>query len=104
MSEYRVLPYSGGTPRQISEVVNNAMAGKINCTGSITLDQSTTSTTLHDSRLAHETVILLMPTNARAAEEIGHGHVYVSDRNVGSATITHGSHSYDMTFDFALIG
>lgn len=104
MSNYRVLPYIGGNPREISEVVNNAMSGKINCTGSITLNQSSTSTTLHDVRLAHETVILLMPTNARAAEEIGHGHVYVSDRNVGSATITHGSHSYDMTFDYAVFG
>ena len=59
---FRVLPYQGGTPREISEVVNNAMNGKTNNTGTITLDTSwATTTTLYDERIGFDSVILLAP-------------------------------------------
>ena len=28
---YRTLPYQGGNPRDVAEIVNNAMNGKIEC-------------------------------------------------------------------------
>ena len=34
---YRTLPYQGGDPRLVSEVVNNAMNGKTNNSGTVTL-------------------------------------------------------------------
>lgn len=59
---FRVLPYPGGTPRQISEVVNNLMNGKSNNTGTITLATgNATSTTLYDERISANTKIVLIP-------------------------------------------
>ena len=50
---FRVLPYQGGTPRDISEVVNNLMNGKSNNTGTITLATgNATTTTLIDERIS----------------------------------------------------
>ncbi len=50
---FRVLPYAGATPREISEVVNNLMNGKSNNTGTITLNTgNATTTTLVDERIS----------------------------------------------------
>lgn len=61
---FRVLNPAGGTPREISEVVNNAMNGKTNNTGTITLATgSATTTTIYDERIGYDSVILLTPDN-----------------------------------------
>ncbi len=66
-NQYRVLPYQGGTPREISEVVNNVMEGKINSTGSFTLATGgATTTTITDRRIGADSVILFMPTTLAA--------------------------------------
>jgi len=67
-NQYRKLPYQGGSPREISEVVNNAMEGKINSTGSFTLATGgATTTTIEDKRIGADSVILFMPTTLSAA-------------------------------------
>ncbi|MDB2408268.1 hypothetical protein N9W09_00605 [Crocinitomicaceae bacterium] len=67
-NQYRKLPYQGGSPREISEVVNNAMEGKINSTGTVTLASGgATSTTITDKRIGAESVILFMPISLSAA-------------------------------------
>jgi hypothetical protein len=101
---FRQLPVFGGDPRAISEVVNGIMNGKTNNTGGITLNQGATSTTLTDERVSGNSVILFMPLNDYAADELAHGHMYVSARNKGSATITHGNHMHDMIFAYVVIG
>ena len=101
---FRTLPVFGGDPRAISEVVNGVMNGKTNNTGNITLNQGATSTTLNDARIGGDSVILFMPLNDHAADELAHGHMYVSARNQGSATITHGNHMHDMIFAYVVIG
>ena len=64
---FRVLPYQGGTPREISEVVNNAMNGKTNNHGTVTLDTGwATTTTLYDERIGFDSVILLAPLSDNA--------------------------------------
>ena len=66
-NQYRKLPYQGGSPREISEVVNNAMEGKINSTGSFTLATgNATTTTITDKRIGADSVILFMPTTLGA--------------------------------------
>jgi hypothetical protein len=74
---YRKLPWKGGDPRQISEVVNNLVEGKSNNTGTITLNTSNaTSTTILDERIGRNSVILLMPTNKESASnafQLPHG-------------------------------
>lgn len=101
---FRTLPPFGGDQRQVAEVVRGLMDGKSNNTGSITLTQSATSTTLNDRRISADSVILFMPLNDKAADEMAHGHMYVSSRGQGTATITHGSHAHDMIFAYVVIG
>ena len=65
---YRTLPYQGGEPRAVAEVVNNAMNGKTNNTGTTTLaDGGATSTTLSDERIGYDSIILLTPLSVAAA-------------------------------------
>ena len=65
--QFRLLPYQGGTPRQISEIVNNLMNGKSNNTGTITLATgNATSTTLYDERISVDSKIILLPFSANA--------------------------------------
>lgn len=64
---FRVLPYQGGNPREISEVVNNIMNGKTNNTGLVTLATGNAlTTTLYDERISPETKIVLIPFSAAA--------------------------------------
>jgi hypothetical protein len=101
---FRILPPFGGTARQISEVVNLMMLGKTNNTGTVTLRQSETSTVITDIKIGSNSVILFMPTTADAADEMSHGHFYVSSRGKGTATITHGNHNTTMTFAYVVVG
>jgi len=64
---FRVLPYQGGTPREISEVVNNAMNGKTNNHGTVTLNTGwATTTTLYDERIGFDSKIIIIPDSASA--------------------------------------
>ena len=64
---YRKLPFQGGDPRLVAEVVNNAMEGKTNNTGEVTLDTGwATTTTLFDERIGFDSLILLMPISDAA--------------------------------------
>lgn len=64
---FRTLNYAGATPREISEVVNNAMNGKSNNHGTITLANSNaTTTTIYDERIGYDSKILLTPLSINA--------------------------------------
>lgn len=64
---YRKLPFQGGTPRQISEVVNLLVEGKSNNTGEVTLATGwATTTTLYNERIGVNSVILLMAASDSA--------------------------------------
>jgi len=66
---YRKLNWQGGTPREVSEVVNNLVEGKSNNTGEITLNAGgATTTTIYDERIGYNSVVLLMATSATAAD------------------------------------
>ena len=67
-NQYRRLPNMGGTPREVAEVVNNLVEGKLNSTGTITLDTGgATTTTLLDRRIGADSVILFAPASLSAA-------------------------------------
>lgn len=104
MNQFRTLPVFGGDARSTADVVNGVMNGKTNNTGTITLTQSATSTTLNDRRISGDSVILFMPLNDHAASELSHGHMYVSSRGQATATITHGNHNSEMKFAYVVIG
>lgn len=67
-NQYRRLPNLGGTPRQVAEVVNNLVEGKLNSTGTVTLATGgATTTTLLDRRIGSDSVILFAPASLSAA-------------------------------------
>ena len=65
---YRKLPWKGGNPREVSEVVNNLVEGKSNNTGEFTLNTGNATTTIiFDERIGNNSVILFAPLTLSAA-------------------------------------
>lgn len=88
--------------RLIAETVNQLLDGKLNATGTFTLSANSDTTTLADTRIGPDSVILWMPTTANAGGEIG---MYVSSRGKQTATITHMNDSRtDRTFAYVVLG
>lgn len=99
---FRILNPSGSSPREISEVVNNAMNGKTNNTGTITIAvASATSTVINDERIGFDSVVLLTPTTSSAS-----GYAYYLDTNAkGSITIRHAANTTaGRTFKYVVVG
>lgn len=104
-ANFRRLPAAATNPREISQVVNGVLDGKLNSTGTFTCTASATTTSVTDYRAGLDSVILLMPTTANAAAEMGGGTIYVSTRAKQSFTVTHASNTQtDRTFDYIIIG
>ena len=94
---YRILPFNGlWTNRDVSEVTNGIMNGKINATGEITITQS--EQTLTDERIAPTSVILF---SARAVSSFG--LPFVKSKTKGSAVIGLEG-SFPVTFDYVVLG
>ncbi len=102
-NQFRTLPPMGAEPRQIAEVVNRTVDGKLNSTGSVTLTASAASTAVSEDRAGPDSVILFMPTTANAAAEMD--GMFVSSRGKQTFTITHANNSQsDRTFKYVVIG
>jgi hypothetical protein len=97
---YLNLPVNGGTPREISNVVNNILNGKINSTGNVTLTNSSATTTLYDARIGDDSVILFMPTTSDASTE----NIYVTGRQKGQATLNHANATTTRSFGYIVFG
>lgn len=104
-ANFRRLPSAATNPREISQVVNGVLDGKLNSTGSFTCTASAASTSVTDYRAGLDSVILLMPTTANAAAEIGAGTIYISARNKQSFTVTHANNAQtDRSYGYVIIG
>ncbi len=99
-NQYRKLPYQGGTPREISEVVNNCVEGKLNSTGSFTVLASTTTTNVTDKRVGADSIILF----TGLGNDISHIHPFVSSRTTGSFVAGHNVHGHDLVVGYVVIG
>jgi hypothetical protein len=67
---YRKLPFQGGEPRDVAEIVNNLVEGKSNNTGEITLATgNATTTTISDERIGYNSIILLTPISTAAGSD-----------------------------------
>jgi hypothetical protein len=65
---YRKLPFQGGDPRQVAEIVNNLVEGKSNNTGTVDLATGgATTTTINDERIGFNSIILLAPLTLSSA-------------------------------------
>lgn len=94
---YRILPFNGlWTNRNVSEIVNNIMNGKINATGEIKVYEGTNI--LKDERIAVSSVILF---SARSNTEFG--LPFIESKSNGEAKVgfvgVNGT-----TFDYVVLG
>ena len=98
--QFQTLPPFGGDQRQVADVVRGIMDGKTNNTGDFTLATGgATSTTIYDSRIGNESVILFIPTNVNAII------LYVSSKTRGSAVVSHAANSTSgITYDYIVVG
>ena len=100
VNNYKRLSPLGDEPRTISRVVNNILDGKVNSTGSVTLTNSSATTTLSDDRIGADSVILFMPTTSHASSE----NIHVTARQKGQATLNHANASTTRSFDYVIFG
>ena len=95
---YRILPFNGlWTNRDVSEIVNGMMNGKINATGTIEITNGNIQV-LPDERIAVESVILF---TARANASFG--LPYVKTKRKGEAVIGYEG-TVPATFDYVVLG
>jgi len=89
--------------RKIAESVNKILDGKINATGSLTLEANSPTTTLNDGRIGLSSVLLLQPKTSNAAATMSSWHI--SSRASGSITFSHPNNAQtDRTFDYLVVG
>jgi len=99
-NQFRNLPKEGGSPRQISEVVNNIMEGKINSTGEFTIASNTTETTVNDRRASVNSIILFVGLDSHYYDV----DPYISSRANGSFTVGHKNHGHATDIGYVIIG
>lgn len=88
--------------RLLMKAINRAIAGKLNCTGKVTLTASVTSSTVADNNCLASSTITLQPTTAHAATELATAYIVASD---SSFVIHHANNSQtDRTFNYAILG
>ncbi|MEB2554046.1 hypothetical protein [Burkholderia cenocepacia] len=89
--------------RQIAQLANNLLQGKMNTVIQVTLTPSTTTTTVSDKRIGANTGLFFSALTANAAGALT--GLYVSSQKNGSATLTHANTATtDRTFNVLLIG
>ncbi|KKM78966.1 hypothetical protein LCGC14_1354650 [marine sediment metagenome] len=108
---YKPAPLDWGNPREwmreIAEVANGALEGKINATGTFTLAANVLTTTVKDRRCGPNSGIFLCPTTSNAGAETG---IFFSSRGVKSGgvpsfVVNHlNDAAADRSFTYLLIG
>lgn len=92
---------------KVSSTVNQILHGHMNTGGLFTLTASVASTTLTDDRISVDSTVVLVPTTANAAAELGAGTLYMAEtsRVNGSIVVTHANNAQtDRTFRIVIIG
>lgn len=87
---FRRLPQQGGSQREVAEIVNRVLDGKINSLGYVTLATGdATSTTLYDARISPESIILIMPSSAASmADPVPYGAFHDNTDQSAASTTT----------------
>jgi hypothetical protein len=103
VNQYRTVPPSGDTPRNTAFVIRQNKEGKTNNTGTVTLADGSSTTTVTDRRAGADSVITFMPTTANAASDLP--NLYVSSRSDGQFELTHTNNSQqDRTYGYVITG
>ena len=99
---YRKLPWTGGDPRSVAEIVNNLVEGKSNNTGDFSTTTSTTSTTLYNERIGYNSVILFMAKDHDSSQELK--DIYFTNFAQGSCTVNHSNHATARNYRYIVVG
>lgn len=92
-------------PVRILQAIRDLFAGRSNAVGTVTLTAGAMSTAVTAINCGRDSRILLTPTTANAAMEMGAGTLYVSAVGAGTFTLTHAiGVSTDRTFFYAALG
>jgi hypothetical protein len=91
--------YDHTNARQITSVVNQ-IASQFDNTGSVTLANSTTSTTVTNPKVNSQSKIVLQARTVAAANALS--STFISAINSGSFVITHVSATTTRTFDYVV--
>jgi len=98
-ANFRILNPILATTREIAEVLNRTVDGKLNSTGSVTLSGGS-DITVTDPRASIESVILLSPLNSHFYDH----EPYIKTKNNGSFVIGQKNHGHDGEADYVIIG
>ena len=85
--------------RQVQRVVNE-LVRQFDNTGTVTLANSTTTTTVSNPKVASTSKIFLQARTSAAAAE----NAYISSISAGSFVITHANAVTTRTFDYVVFG
>lgn len=100
--QYRKLNVTGGSPREISEVVNNLVEGKSNNIGYFSTVPNASSQIIYNERIGFDSAILFTPMNDKAASEMS--KLWVGARTKGQAVINHDSNAHICNFMYIIVG
>ena len=97
---HRILNPIIATTREVAEVLNRTVDGKLNSTGTFTLPSGSADITVTDPRAGKESVILLSPLNSHFYDH----EPYVKTKNNGSFVIGKKNHGHSSEADYVIIG
>jgi len=101
---FPILDYGIAWGQEAIEIINNALLGKQNICGEVTLTANSATTTLADELITPNSVVSLdMPMTSNAAAALG--TTYFSTPTKGSVTINHANNAQvDRTFRYTVKG
>jgi hypothetical protein len=89
--------------RKHAESINGLIDGKLDVTGSVTLDANAATTVVADNKFESAMVPVFVPITANAASALA--GLYVSARTQGGFTLTHANNAQtDKTFLYVRLG
>ena len=90
---------------KIVRAIRDLFEGRSNAMGSFTCTENAATTTVSHPNVGTESRIIITPTTANGAAELGAGTIYISATEQGSFTVTHANGvTEDRTFAYRIVG
>lgn len=99
-ANFRILNPILATTRQIAEVLNGAVNGKLNCIGEFTMPSGGADITVNDPRASTDSVILIEPHSTNFYDH----EPYIKTKNNGSFVIGQKNNGHSTTVGYVIIG
>ncbi|MDB4306180.1 hypothetical protein N9980_01280 [bacterium] len=91
--------------RQMATLFNNLLRGKLNVAVEFIPAALDTSTTVTDSRIGPDSILIIEPTSSAGAVEIAAGTMFIdaADRGVEQCTVTHSTGAASELFRLVIL-